>query len=111
MSRNTALIAPYERDGHPDHDAAGEVCCEIARLRKVALWRYPIWIWHHGFPERFADESLGRFLLDEATREAKARAMSCFTSQVRPLGREPVVPAHVLKYFTRPYEVFFGEHF
>jgi LmbE family N-acetylglucosaminyl deacetylase len=111
LSGNTLLIAPYERDGHPDHDTTGEVCCEVAGLRNVTLWRYPIWVWHHGFPQRFADQPLGRFMLDEATREAKARAMSCFASQMRPLGREPIVPAHVLQYFTRPYEVFLCERF
>jgi LmbE family N-acetylglucosaminyl deacetylase len=106
LSRNAVLVAPYERDGHPDHDATGEVCCEIARLRNVALWRYPIWVWHHASPARFAGQPLGRFVLDEATRKAKAQAMSCFTSQMRPLAREPIVPSHVLQYFTRPYEVF-----
>jgi LmbE family N-acetylglucosaminyl deacetylase len=111
LSGNTVLIAPYERDGHPDHDATGDVCCELARSRRVTLWRYPIWIWHHGFPERLAGRPSGRFMLDEATREAKARAISCFTSQMGPLGREPIVPAHVLQYFTRPYEVFLCEHF
>jgi LmbE family N-acetylglucosaminyl deacetylase len=109
LSHSTLLIAPYECDGHPDHDATGEVCREIARLRKVTLWRYPIWVWHHGCPERFVDQPLGRFMLDEATREAKARAMSCFTSQMRPLGRDPIVPTHVLQYFMRPYEVFLRE--
>jgi LmbE family N-acetylglucosaminyl deacetylase len=111
LSRCTTLIAPYERDGHPDHDATGEVCCELARLRKVTLWRYPIWIWHHGSPGRFAGRPLGRFMLDAVTRAAKARALSCFTSQMRPLGREPIVPTHVLEYFARPYEVFLHEPF
>jgi LmbE family N-acetylglucosaminyl deacetylase len=106
LSRNTLLVAPYERDGHPDHDATGEVCCEIARLRNVTLWRYPIWVWHHSGPEHFAGEPLGRFALDETTQDAKGRAMRCFTSQLRPLGREPIVPGHVLQYFMRPYEVF-----
>jgi len=53
LSPTTLLVAPYERDGHPDHDATGEVCCEIARLREVVLWRYPIWVWHHGNPGQF----------------------------------------------------------
>jgi LmbE family N-acetylglucosaminyl deacetylase len=106
LSGNTVLVAPFERDGHPDHDATGEVCCDIARLRNVTLWRYPIWAWHHGSPEHFAGQTLGRFMLDETAREAKTLAMSCFASQLRPLGREPIVPSHVLQYFTRPYEVF-----
>jgi LmbE family N-acetylglucosaminyl deacetylase len=106
LSGNILLVAPYERDGHPDHEATGEVCCEIARLRAVTLWRYPIWSWHHSGPDRFAGVSWGRFVLDAAGVQAKARAMRCFTSQLRPLGRAPIVPYHLLPYFTRPYEAF-----
>jgi LmbE family N-acetylglucosaminyl deacetylase len=106
ISGGTLLVAPYERDGHPDHDATGEVCCEIAQLRNLTLWRYPIWSWHHSTPDRFADKSWGRFMLDPAAMQAKAWAMRCFTSQMRPLGRAPIVPHHVLPYFTRPYEAF-----
>lgn len=106
LSPATLLVAPYERDGHPDHNATGEVCCEIARLREVTLWRYPIWVWHHGSPEQFTAKQCGRFELDAAARTAKARAMSCFTSQLCPLGRAPILPRHVLPYFTRSYEVF-----
>jgi LmbE family N-acetylglucosaminyl deacetylase len=106
ISHDTLLVAPYENDGHPDHDAAGEVCCDIARLRARTLWRYPIWTWHHSSPERFAGKPWGRFPLDAAAMRAKARALSCFTSQIRPLGRDPIVPNHVLPYFTRPYEAF-----
>jgi LmbE family N-acetylglucosaminyl deacetylase len=106
ISGRTLLVAPYERDGHPDHDATGEVCCEIARLRALTLWRYPIWSWHHSTPDRFEGKPWGRWVLDAAAVQAKARAMSCFTSQMRPLGRAPIVPRHVLPYFTRPYEAF-----
>jgi LmbE family N-acetylglucosaminyl deacetylase len=106
ISRRTLLVAPYERDGHPDHDATGEVCCEIARLRAARLWRYPIWTWHHSTPNRFADQSWGRFALDAPARQAKARAMRCFASQTHPSGREPIVPHHVMPYFARPYEAF-----
>jgi LmbE family N-acetylglucosaminyl deacetylase len=106
ISRSALLVAPYERDGHPDHDATGEVCCEIARLRGARLWRYPIWTWHHSTPNQFADKSWGRLVLDAPAQRAKARAMSCFASQMRPSGREPIVPHHVVPYFARPYEAF-----
>ena len=106
LSRNTLLVGPYERDGHPDHDAAGEVCLEIAAARGTALWRYPIWSWHHGSPELLAGKRWARFPLDAAAVRAKALAISCFSSQVRPLGREPIVPNHVLRYFARSYEAF-----
>jgi len=106
VSHDTLLVAPYERDGHPDHDATGELCRDIARARKATLWRYPIWLWHHGTPRQFAGKSFGRFVLDAAARQAKARAISCFASQLRPLGRKPIVPRHVLPYFSRAYEIY-----
>jgi len=106
ISGSTLLVTPYEHDGHPDHDATGAVCCEIARARALTLWRYPIWSWHHSTPDRLAQKPWGRFLLDAAAMRAKARAMSCFTSQLRPLGRAPIVPQHVLPYFKRTYEAF-----
>jgi LmbE family N-acetylglucosaminyl deacetylase len=100
------LVAPYERDGHPDHDVTGEVCCEIARSHALALWRYPIWTWHHSTPQAFAGKQWGRFLLDAAAMRAKVNAMGCFTSQMHPVGRDPIVPSHMLTYFARPYEAF-----
>ena len=65
------LIAPYERDGHPDHDAAGETCLEIAREFKLPIARYPIWAWHHQHPRDFEGRRIGRFLLDAAAQAAR----------------------------------------
>jgi hypothetical protein len=50
---------------------------------------------------------IGRFVLDAATQAAKAEAVNCFTSQLAPgASRAPIVPAHVLNYFTRNFEAF-----
>jgi LmbE family N-acetylglucosaminyl deacetylase len=100
------LVAPYELDGHPDHEATGEVCLEVARQRQLTIWRYPIWIWHHGSPERLLDQRWGRFYLDAAKRHAKHLAIASFASQLRPPERAAIIPPHVLPYFTRPYEAF-----
>jgi LmbE family N-acetylglucosaminyl deacetylase len=101
------LIAPYECDGHPDHEAAGQVCLEIAREFDLPIARYPIWAWHHGGPQNFAGLRIGRFALDAAAQAAKAGAMECFASQLAPgEARAPIVPAHVLSYFRRDFEAF-----
>jgi LmbE family N-acetylglucosaminyl deacetylase len=106
IARRPVLVAPYEFDGHPDHDATGAVCCDVAGTHRLTLVRYPIWTWHHATPASFAHCDWGRFLLDEATQRAKSQAIKCFTSQLRPWGRPPIVPNHVLPYFERPYEAF-----
>ncbi len=106
LSNEPTLIAPYEWDGHPDHDVTGAVCLELARLHRLPIARYPIWAWHHGDPDDFAGEHVGRFCLDPATQRAKAAAIQAFASQLRPPAGEPIVPAHVLPYFTRSFETF-----
>ena len=98
------LIAPYEFDGHPDHDATGAVCGALARLYRLTLVRYPIWTWHHATPADLGRVRWGRFCLDSAARRAKRRAVRCFTSQLRPWGRDPIIPRHVVRYFERRYE-------
>lgn len=105
-SDTTLLVAPFELDGHPDHEATGAVCAEVARQRGLRLWRYPIWAWHHGRPEQFSNHTWGRFMLDPDTQRTKSLAIECFISQLKPEGRPAVVPPHVVSYFTRPYEAF-----
>jgi LmbE family N-acetylglucosaminyl deacetylase len=106
VTAGSTIIAPYEKDGHPDHEAAGRVCCELARLDGFCVARYPIWMWHHAEPSMFTGMNCRKFLLDEATRAAKADAMQRFSSQLAPAHRSPIVPDHILAYFSRPYEVF-----
>ncbi|MFR9802290.1 hypothetical protein ACL02T_08290 [Pseudonocardia sp. RS010] len=41
----TLLVAPWERDGHPDHDLVGAVADRIARQHDVPLLRYALEAW------------------------------------------------------------------
>ena len=99
------LIAPYERDGHPDHDAVGRVCRRLARRNCTKLLRYMIWGWHQADVAAFRAPHFLRLTLDQRERQAKRRAIACFRSQLDG-GRGAIVPAHVLPYFNRPYEAF-----
>ena len=106
LEPSVTLIAPYERDGHPDHEAVGEVCCGLARSHGAALARFPVWTWHNARPAAFKDARWGKFALNAEARRAKSRALQCFTSQLQPERAAPIVPPHVLAHFERPYEVF-----
>jgi LmbE family N-acetylglucosaminyl deacetylase len=101
------LVAPFEADGHPDHEAVASACLAVASDLGLPIARYPIWAWHHAQPAAFAGSRWGRFALDARTQAAKCAAMNCFISQLNPGdSREPIVPAHVLEYFKRDYEAF-----
>jgi LmbE family N-acetylglucosaminyl deacetylase len=106
IPEGAVIVAPFEFDGHPDHDATARACRAAARMRGFTLVRYPIWAWHRGSPELFMERRCVRLMLDSRARDAKAAAISQFRSQ---LGERPggaIVPAHVLEYFSRPYELF-----
>jgi LmbE family N-acetylglucosaminyl deacetylase len=106
VTADTTIIAPYEHDGHPDHEIVGQICTEVARAARVALARYPVWTWHHTDPDAVKSLQWVRFPLTAAAQRAKAHALQCFASQLRPASGVPIVPPHVLTYFHRTYEAF-----
>jgi LmbE family N-acetylglucosaminyl deacetylase len=106
ISGPVTIVATFESDGHPDHDAAGEVAREIALESNVPLAAYPIWAWHQATPRVFSGRPLVSFSLNHAARVAKRQAIQCYASQLRERPGGAIVPAHVLPYFNRPHEVF-----
>ena len=103
------VAAPWQGDGHTDHDAAGEVAAAFAEAARIPLLEYPIWLWHWGTPRDIPD-SLHVFPLGPRALQAKRAAMAAHHSQVSPLsdlpGDEVLLGAEVLAHFERPFESF-----
>lgn len=91
------LIAPYEHDGHADHEAVAGVCLEFARSQQLPIARYSTWAWQRTAPERLREARWGRFLLGDDALRAKTRALNCFRTQLE--GR-------VAGLLVKPYEAF-----
>ena len=106
LPADATLIAPFEHDGHPDHESVARVCMTLGQRRNISVLRYPIWAWHHSTPEAWKDGEFVRFELSAEAQLAKSRAIKCFASQLDASESHPVMPAHVLSYFSRPYETF-----
>jgi LmbE family N-acetylglucosaminyl deacetylase len=101
------LIAPFEADGHPDHEAVAAACLRVADELELPIARYLIWAWHHAQPTAFHGARWGKFALPALTLAAKRAAVNCFRSQLQPGDHlQPIVPPHVLEYFNREYEAF-----
>ena len=100
------IIAPFEQDGHPDHDATGRVAREVADRRDAVFAQYPIWAWHRATPAIFASHALGSFMLSPSAQRAKQSAIRRYRSQLTDRPGGAIVPAHILEHFARPYEVF-----
>ncbi len=101
------VLAPWSRDGHPDHEACGRAAGRVAS----AVLEYPVWTWHWAGPDdaRVPWSRARRVELDDDATARKAAAVGCFRTQVAAIGPAPadaaVLPDRVLAHFRRDYEV------
>lgn len=106
------VLVTWERDGHPDHEGASIAARRAAASIGCRFLQYPVWGWHWASPDSPELDALRplRLDLDAQTRHAKQQAIACFATQTgtcAPGIVDPILPAHVLERFARPFEVFF----
>lgn len=98
--RPVVLAAPWRRDPHPDHAAAGEVVASVARDRGVPMLEFPVWMTYWGDPDGpdAPRADLRRVQTDVRADQDHQRACRCFVSQLQPIaaGFGPVVPPAML---------------
>jgi LmbE family N-acetylglucosaminyl deacetylase len=105
-------LAPWSRDGHPDHDAAGQAAV-VAASGVARMLAYPVWMWHWSTPGdlRVPWSLARRVVLPPDIYDAKLAAVQCFRTQVEPLSSHPadaaILPPAVLRRLTRPTEIVF----
>jgi LmbE family N-acetylglucosaminyl deacetylase len=103
------LLAPWDRDAHPDHETAGRAA-RAARGGEGTLC-YPVWMWHWARPgdPRVPWHAAGRVPLRRPVAARKRRAIGCFASQLQDRSgtQGPVLPAGIVAHFGRDVEVFF----
>jgi len=108
--RGAVVVAPWRRDGHPDHEAAGRAASAAARRTGADLWEFPIWFWHWGLPAEAPWTLLHPFVLDEPAVRAKAHAVEAHVTQVQPLsaliGDETLLVPEMLAHFEGSHEHF-----
>lgn len=104
----TVVLAPYEHDGHGDHDVLGAVAREVLPER-TTFWRYPVWRWTRSTPDTGAEWLRGAALLPRPADGArrKAAALRAFRSQLEPWSDHPadqvvVTPALLEHALTAP---------
>jgi LmbE family N-acetylglucosaminyl deacetylase len=99
-------LAPWDRDMHPDHEAAGRAA---RRAGPGALYCFPIWMWHWASPgdPRVPWDRALRVPLPPRAAGRKRAAITCFASQTedRGHGLGPVLTPGMIAHFTRTMEV------
>jgi LmbE family N-acetylglucosaminyl deacetylase len=109
------FLAPWWRDGHPDHDACGTAARVAARSAGAQMLGYLVWAWHWAQPDG-ADlpwEDCRRLDFSRRLAARKRWATGAFVSQTQSLGPDhagaPLLPSPLLRRFCRRYEVFVAD--
>lgn len=112
LGPDVICIAPWERDGHPDHDASGRAAAVACAATGARFLSSLVWTWHWAEPDdhRIPWSRARRLPLSRLELTRKRWATRAFRSQIAPLsglpGDEAILPPNVLVRFDRPYEVF-----
>jgi LmbE family N-acetylglucosaminyl deacetylase len=112
LKPSDVLLASWRHDGHPDHEAVGDVAAAAAAIIHCKLIEVPIWAWHWASPgdDDITWSNARKLLLDRATALKKKAALQCYRSQIETdlsTGEPAILPLDDLAHFHRPYEVFF----
>ncbi|MGA2552938.1 MAG: PIG-L family deacetylase [Burkholderiaceae bacterium] len=108
LQSTDVVFYPWERDGHPDHEATGLAALEAIRATGAVGHAVPIWAWNWCKPgtHEMPFERAFKVPLSAKTIASKRAAIAAFSSQLeRQPGRAPILTNGTLAYFTRPFEV------
>lgn len=109
----TLLVAPWRRDGHEDHEAAGRAAAEAARRSGARLVEYPLLAWTTTTPDELPWDDARCLELTPDLQDRKEAAIRAHVSQVRAAGQhaggEAPLPGRVLAHFAGPFEHYLEE--
>ena len=108
------LVTPFVHDGHPDHEAIGQVVAAFAKQQHLACYQVLIWAWHWATPAdiRIPWHCAHRVDLSPEQLQRKSQAIACFTSQItvdESTGNPPILSAQTIARISQPWEVYLYE--
>jgi LmbE family N-acetylglucosaminyl deacetylase len=108
------LITTFINDGHPDHEATGQVVASFAKQQHLACYEVLIWAWHWAEPAdtRIPWHHAIRVDLTTEQLQRKIEAIACFESQVTAddsTGSPPILSAQTIARISQPWEVYLYE--
>ena len=111
---NDILITPFMHDGHPDHEATGQVVVSFAKQHHLACYQVLIWAWHWAKPadSRIPWHCAMRVDLTTEQLQRKIEAIACFESQItadESTGNPPILSAQTIARISQPWEVYLYE--
>jgi LmbE family N-acetylglucosaminyl deacetylase len=106
VGEHTLLVAPWEFDPHPDHEATGRAAERVATLVGAKLISYVFWTWRWKDVEALAEVPLVRLELDERAQAARSAALAKHKTQLEHVSGSPILTDELLAPTRRPFETF-----
>ncbi len=106
VTADTHLVAPWHRDFHPDHEAAGRAAARVAQQKNLALTCYLFWTWHRGEPCMLDGLPITKLNLSEEERQSKLHALQAHASQFEHADGQPILSPQLLAPAQRAFEVY-----
>jgi LmbE family N-acetylglucosaminyl deacetylase len=100
------LVAPWQRDFHPDHEAAGRAAARVAQLKNVPVTFYLFWTWHRGSPGMLDGLAVTKLPLTETELKTKLHALQAHVSQFEHADGQPILSPDLLVPAQRSFEVY-----
>jgi LmbE family N-acetylglucosaminyl deacetylase len=114
LGPDVLCVAPWQQDGHPDHDATGRAATRACAATGSPFLTSLVWTWHWAQPGdgRIPWSRARRLALSRLEGTRKRWATRAFVSQIAPLSEAPgddaILSPAMLAHFDRSYEVFLG---
>jgi LmbE family N-acetylglucosaminyl deacetylase len=106
VTADTHLIAPWQRDFHPDHEAAGRAAARVARRKNLPITYYLFWTWHRGVPSMLNGLALTKLPLSDAELKLKIYALQAHVSQFEHADGQPILSPELLAPAKRAFEIY-----
>jgi LmbE family N-acetylglucosaminyl deacetylase len=100
------LVAPWQRDFHPDHEAAGRAAARVAQANNLPITYYLFWTWHRGNPSILDELPMTKLPLTEAELTSKLHALQAYVSQFEHGDGQPILSPELLVPAQRAFEVY-----
>jgi LmbE family N-acetylglucosaminyl deacetylase len=100
------LIAPWQRDFHPDHEAAGRAAARVAQRENLPITYYLFWTWHRGKPSMLDGLRVTKLPLSNAELKSKLHALQAHVSQLEHGDGQPILSSELLVPAQRAFEVY-----
>jgi LmbE family N-acetylglucosaminyl deacetylase len=106
LTPETHVIAPWDRDFHPDHEAAGRAATRVAQRVGLSVSYYFFWTWHRGSPDTLNGLPVMKLTLSDAELQTKLYALQAHLSQLEHSDGQPILSAELLAPARRTFEVY-----